>query len=129
MDLVIVKKSCGKCGKSMSMEIKRDDFFDSAVKLYKCAVSWACGEFATRALRIHELKKETGVKLRDAEAARRRANNSSRYGSSGSDATASETSRQEKDLRGQLEILEKKEQALAAECQEYKTEQKRKVQA
>ena len=128
MDSVNVKKSCRQCGKSMSMEIERDDFFDSAVKLYKCAVCWACGEFATRRVRIQNLKLETWVKLRDAESARRRASNSSRY-SSGSDSSTSETSKLEKDLRGQLEILEKKELALAAECQEYKTEQKRKVQA
>lgn len=125
MDFVNVKRRCSKCGKQISAEIERDDFFEEAVRLFKCAVCWACGEFATRRLRIDDLKKETWVKLRDAKSARRKAKDSSRYGSRGSDAAASETSRQEKDLREQLEILAKKELALAAECQEYQTEQKK----
>lgn len=128
-EVVIVEKSCPECGKHISTEIPRDDFFDSAVRLYKTAACWVCYEYQRRLLNVGRLKSEIWIHLRKAEAKQKstasKAGNSSRYGSqSGSSYQDNESSQKVNDLRGQMETLDKKEQTLVAEREEYKTEQK-----
>ena len=127
METVTVEKTCSRCGKKMSTELERNDFFKDAVRLYKVTDCWACGEFNKRLRKISTLKAEAWTHLKTAKAQKKKAENSSRYGSRGASQQTSEATQQVKELRQQIETLEKKEQTLLAECQEYKNEQ-RKVQ-
>ena len=68
MEVVIVEKSCPGCGKQISAEIPRDDFFDSAVRLYKTAACWACHEYQRRLMKVDSLRSSLWIHLRKAEA-------------------------------------------------------------
>jgi hypothetical protein len=127
MEKVTVEKTCSRCGKKMTTELERDDFFECALRLYKLTDCWACGEFHERLENISKLKAEAWEHLRTAKSQHKKAEDSSRYGARGSSQRVSETARQVIELRQQIETLGKKEQKLLAECQEYKNEQ-RKVQ-
>ncbi len=125
MEIVKVEKTCSRCGKKMSTELERNDFFKDAVRLYKVTDCWACGEFDTRLRKIETLKAEAWTHLKTAKTRQKKAENSSRYGSRGASQQTSEATQQVKELRQQIETLEKKEQTLLAECQDYKKEQKK----
>jgi hypothetical protein len=125
-DEVIVEKSCPGCGKHISTEIPRNDFFESAIQLYKTAACWACYEYQRRLLKVEGLRSSLWIHLRKAEVKEKankfKAEGSSRYGSSGYQVT--EESQKVKELRSQLETLDKKGQQIITEREEYKTEQK-----
>ena len=125
METVTVEKTCSRCGKKMSTELERDDFFKESLRLYKVTDCWACGEFDTRLRKIAKLKAEAWTHLKSAKTQQKRAEDSCRYGSRGSSQQVGEATQQVMELRDYIKTLEEKEQTLLTECQDYKNEQKK----
>lgn len=128
-ELVSVEKSCPGCGKLMSTEISRDDFFESAIQIYKTAACWACHEYQSRLMKVEGLRSSLWLHIRKAEekekAYKFKEENSSRYGSASAPSyELNELSAKVKGLRSQLETLDKKGQEIISEREEYLTEQK-----
>ena len=128
-EVITVEKSCPGCGKVISTEIVKDEFFESAVQIYKTASCWACYEYQKRLMKVDSLRSSLWIHLRKAEAKDKvnkfKAEDSSRYGAASAPSyEMNELSAKVKELRGQMETLDKKGQEIISERAEYITEQK-----
>lgn len=122
-EMVLVEKSCPECGGKMSIELERDEFFETFVGLFRNCTCSACAEYSERLDKISNLKAKAWAQLKTAVAQQKKAEDASRYGARNSSQILSESKRREQELREQIDALEKKEQALLADRQDHKNNQ------
>ena len=122
---VLVEKSCPQCGAMMSVELERDEFLETFVKIFRNCICTACVEYSERLEKISNLKTKVWAQLKTATTHQKKAEDASRYGARNSSQQLSEAKRREQELREQLDALEKKEQTLLADRQDHKNNQKK----